>query len=150
MHFEIFINYNCKHNSNWFHLCNRGKGFMKINIFNLCKCPSHQRVLCLATKPSTFYLILKIHLQLISLQLSVRGVNIQILLSCKEWSLQSMIFFFDVVNLNHSKLPQKNGLININRKNIWKIHVFLTIVGFSYTYWRILSFSIFGFLFKRT
>jgi hypothetical protein len=40
MHLEIFNGYNCKHNSNWFHLCNGERGFIIINSFNLCK--SHQ------------------------------------------------------------------------------------------------------------
>jgi len=78
--------------------------------------------LCLAChraiKPSTLYLILKIHLQLISLWSCGKGINIQILLSCKDWNLKSMAFF---QCCESSKTSQKNGVHQHQPKNTYEI-----------------------------
>jgi len=42
MNFKIFNGCYYKHNSNWFHPCNKGKGFIEINTFDLCKSLGHQ------------------------------------------------------------------------------------------------------------
>ncbi len=50
LHLEIFNGYNYKHSLNWFHSYNKGKSFIEINTFNLCKSPSHQMSLVLCHK----------------------------------------------------------------------------------------------------
>ncbi len=93
------------------------KGFIEINTFNLCKW-----TLCIATKLLALYLILKIHLQLINFELRGKGVSKSYYLV--KIKTQNPWPFSNIVNLYHSKPPQRMGFININKKNTWKIHIF--------------------------
>ncbi len=100
--------------------------------------------LCLATKPSTLYLTLKIHLQFTSLWLGGNGICIQILLFCKDWNLESIVFV-QCCESSSFKASIKNwGSSTSWHKTHERFTSFSTIIGFFYTYWGIFLFYIFG------
>ncbi len=77
-----------------------------------------------------------------------KRINIQILLNYKDWNLKSMTFF-QCCESSPFKASTKEWSWSISTKKTHERFTYSsTIVGFSCTYWGIISSSIFSFWFK--
>ncbi len=128
MHFKIFNGCNYKHNLNWFHSCNKGKSFIEINTFNLCKSPNHQTNLVSCDKSINIIFDIEdtFTIHLFTIGWKKKKIVVLYRLKFRIHGLFPMLLTFTIESLH-----KRMGFININiKKNMKDSHIFQSLLDF--------------------